>query len=247
MDPQLRRQFDLFDAVNEVTATDASDETLTHHKHAADDSSSESGALRLASSQRFEIRRELGRGATAVVFEAWDAQLQQQVTIKKPHEHIVRSPRARARLVREARAAARLHHAGIVPFREIHDNGDEFFLVSPYVAGQDLQELTQEKVPEICQAIKWVQQIADALHYAHENGIIHRDVKPSNVLVNDEGNAMLTDFGLATSTTPACPLLKRVTWWERQPICHRSRPKAIMRKLIDAAMYILWVRYATSC
>ncbi len=193
LESRLRKQFELFDAVSEaIIARPAMGAETGQGLESATSSSTN-----WATESRFEFRRELGRGATSVVWEAWDHQLKRAVAIKKPHSPVQHSRRKKSRFIQEARAVARLHHPNIVPIHEILELENEMCLVSPLIAGKDLQQLTEQKPPEAVQALQWVQQVADALHYAHENGIVHRDVKPSNVLVNSKQRALLTDFGLA--------------------------------------------------
>lgn len=149
---------------------------------------------------RFELRDQVGMGSTATIYLAWDHKLQNKVAIKRPHLQATRRPRVLKRMVQEAQSVSRLHHPGIIPIREIvHENGS-FFLVSPFVNGVNLQDVVEQKLPPLTDAVDWIIQIADALHYAHENGIVHRDVNPSNVILNESGRPMLTDFGLATDS-----------------------------------------------
>lgn len=197
--PQLRerieKQFELFNAINDATLPEQDTDsaiTMGITSPGVPDEN-ELGSEK----DRFEFRQELGRGASSIVFEAWDKKLQRSVAIKKPHLSVDQSPRVRARLIQEARAVARLHHPGIIPIREICDSTEGVFLVSPLVEGMNLRQVTMDGLPDRAEAVRWFQEIAVALDYAHENRIIHRDVKPSNVIINRDGRAMLTDFGLA--------------------------------------------------
>jgi tetratricopeptide (TPR) repeat protein len=90
-----------------------------------------------------------------------------------------------------------LHHPGIVQIREIGESDEGIFLVLPLVDGETLDKITRRARPPVSQAVDWFVELAAALDYAHENRIVHRDVKPSNVIVHPDGRAMLTDFGLA--------------------------------------------------
>ena len=206
--PWLRKQFQVLRAVNGFTdgsevgdagfslrsQAETNSGTATDTATSVDIPQTRPGWLQ----NRYELRRELGRGATSIVWEAWDHRLDQGVAIKQPHAHLCASVKARARLMQEARAVSRLHHPHIVPFREAVEAGDLWFLVSPLVEGRSLQSWMDEfGRPAIEQSIEWCCQIAQALHYAHQHKILHRDVKPSNIIIADSGQAMVTDFGLA--------------------------------------------------
>ena len=148
---------------------------------------------------RFCNREVIGQGATATVETAFDQQLQHKVALKRLHSHLRHSKRAKLRLRREAQTVARLHHPHIVPIHEILDTDDQVILVSRFVNGKNLRDLQETgAASDQDQIVEWVRQIADALHYSHENEVTHRDVKPSNILVGENGQAMLTDFGLAS-------------------------------------------------
>jgi serine/threonine protein kinase len=145
---------------------------------------------------RFEIRAVLGQGSFGVVFRAYDPQLDREVALKVP-----RLPRDRPDLVerflREARVAARLRHPGIVAVFEAGQAGRLYFIASEFVTGSTLRQTTDKERPTLRQAAAWVRDLALALEYAHGQGVIHRDVKPGNIMIDTKNRPQLTDFGLA--------------------------------------------------
>jgi len=152
---------------------------------------------------RYEILCELGRGAMGVVYKARDPQIDRLVALKtvslwgqEPEEE----KEFRLRFMNEAQAAGRLHHSGIVSVFDVGEEPENHdpFIVLEYVAGESLSRvLAREKKLPVDQALKLAEEIADALDYAHAQGVIHRDVKPANILITQEGHAKIADFGIA--------------------------------------------------
>jgi serine/threonine protein kinase len=153
---------------------------------------------------RYQIEAEIGRGAMGVVYRARDPKIDRLVALKTI-SFVGRRPQEeqeyRDRFVQEARAAGRLSHPGIVT---VHDAGEdpetrEPFFVMEYVAGQPLSETIASAGGELAfnDALRFACEIADALQYAHERGVIHGDIKPANVLVDADGHAKIADFGVA--------------------------------------------------
>jgi len=146
---------------------------------------------------RYRIERIVGEGAFGTVYLAHDPQLDRHVALKVPNANALNTPGLVERFLREARAAARLRHAHIVT---VYDAGSEeglYYIASAFIAGSTLAHmLTDGPIPPR-RAAEWTADLADALQHAHELGIVHRDVKPSNVLIDARGNVVLTDFGLA--------------------------------------------------
>ncbi len=147
---------------------------------------------------RFEIRRELGRGAQSAVYLAYDPQLQREVAIKTLHFAKSDSARNQA-LLTEARSVGKLKHPNIVPIYDAGEQGGDPFLVFEYVDGPTLTELIKRDGhlgPAL--AADMMRQVLDALAQAHAAGIIHRDLKPSNILIDAGGKPRVMDFGIAT-------------------------------------------------
>src|SRR5579863_1098556 len=152
---------------------------------------------------RYEIVGELGRGAMGVVYKARDPQIDRVVAIKtvslwgqEPEEEA----EFRMRFMNEAQAAGRLHHSGIVSIFDLGESPENHdpYIVLEYVSGESLSRiLAREKKLTLGRALKLAEEIADALDYAHAQGVIHRDIKPANILVTQEGRAKIADFGIA--------------------------------------------------
>ncbi|MBX9653882.1 protein kinase [bacterium] len=171
---------------------------------------------------RFKIVRELGRGGLGLVLLANDPLLRRQVALKVPKPEVLFTPNLRHRFRREAMAAARLTHPGIVPVYEVGEAGPIMFIAAAFIEGKSLaaslHELGRPDDPRIGASI--IADLADAMHYAHSQGVLHRDLKPANVLIeprpvdapsteekaasataitswNDPRTVKITDFGLA--------------------------------------------------
>ncbi len=156
--------------------------------------------LQEALAGRFSIERELGRGGMAVVFLARDVALDRAVAIKLLPEALAENDELRDRFLREARTAAKLSHPNIVPIHLVESTGALVYFVMTYVDGETLGQRVRRAGPlPPSQVTRVVQEAAWALAYAHGRGIVHRDVKPDNILLDkDTGRAMLTDFGIAS-------------------------------------------------
>ena len=155
--------------------------------------------LRQATAGEFEIVRELGRGAMAAVFLARDTQLGRDVAIKVMSPALVSAHGTVERFLREARTVATLTHPHIIPIYLIRRRGDLTFFVMQYLQGKSLDDVVKQGPLPIPQVVRILREVASALAYAHRQGVIHRDIKPANVMLDGDGNAMVTDFGIAKS------------------------------------------------
>jgi tRNA A-37 threonylcarbamoyl transferase component Bud32 len=153
------------------------------------------GACRLG---RFELEAELGVGSFGHVFRARDTELDRPVALKIQRAGSITSGETAERFHREARSVARLKHPGIVALYDTGATEDGIcFLVSEFIAGNTLEETLHKGPVDPRRAAHLIALMADALQYAHDQGVIHRDVKPSNILIDNQGQPHLTDFGLA--------------------------------------------------
>ncbi|HST20173.1 MAG TPA: serine/threonine-protein kinase, partial [Blastocatellia bacterium] len=145
---------------------------------------------------RFKIISLLGRGGMGEVYLAEDTKLRRKVAIKSLPARLMGDDRAKKRLVREARAAAMLNHPNICPIYEIGEEDDQSFIVMQYVEGDTLSSKLQKKEVGLRESVDIAIQIAGALSSAHSSGIIHRDIKPQNIIITPDGKVKVLDFGL---------------------------------------------------
>jgi eukaryotic-like serine/threonine-protein kinase len=145
---------------------------------------------------RYRVLRRIGGGGMADVWLAEDAHLQRQVALKVLHRRYLQDPEFVARFQREAEHAAGLQHPNIVSVFDRGQDGDVNYIAMQYVQGPTLKELIDRGLtPD--QAVALVRQVLEGARFAHRNGIVHRDLKPQNVIVDEEGKAIVTDFGIA--------------------------------------------------
>ena len=155
--------------------------------------------VRVAVAERYDGLREIGRGGMAVVYAARDRRLNRDVAIKVLPPELAYRVDVRERFVREAQTAARLNHPCIVPIYEVDEADGLVFFVMALVSGESLAtRLSRETRPPLAFVRDVLAQVADALAYAHRLGVVHRDIKPDNILLEHlTGRAVVTDFGIA--------------------------------------------------
>src|ERR1043166_5018706 len=161
--------------------------------------------LQAALAGEYSLQRELGRGGMGVVYLARDVELDRDVAIKVLPAHLARMPSARERFLREARMAAGLSHPPRVPLPRVGEAVGLVFFVMSHVEGEPLGERLRTRGPlPPAEAIRVLREVAWALAYAHGRGIVHRDVKPDNILLEAAtGRAVVTDFGIAQGAADA--------------------------------------------
>jgi serine/threonine protein kinase len=152
---------------------------------------------------RYRLQGRLGFGGMSTVQLALDLRLERQVAVKLLAEHLADDPAFVSRFQREAQAAARLIHPNIVQvFDSGRDQGtDQYFIVMEYIEGQSCAEILRDDGwVDVEEGLSIIEQACEGLHYAHRHGVVHRDVKPGNLLRSREGEVKLADFGIAKAT-----------------------------------------------
>jgi eukaryotic-like serine/threonine-protein kinase len=157
----------------------------------------------VAIAERYRLEGRLGFGGMSTVHVATDLRLERRVAVKLLAEHLAEDPTFVSRFQREAQAAARLVHPNIV---QVFDSGQDestgqYFIVMEYIEGSSCAEILRDQSwIEVDEAIAIIDQACEGLHYAHRHGVVHRDVKPGNLLRAREGEVKLADFGIAKAT-----------------------------------------------
>src|SRR5205807_1426879 len=146
---------------------------------------------------RHQARGKLGTGAFGTVYRAYDPHLDREVALKVLRPEALSSPQAVERFRREARAAAKMHHPHIVPVYDAGEHQGQHFIASAFIHGRTLASAIPEDGLHPRRAAHLAAELAEALAYAHEQGVLHRDVKPANALLDGDDTLYLADFGLA--------------------------------------------------
>jgi serine/threonine protein kinase len=186
--------------------------------------------LRRATGMRYRVTRRLGSGGMAEVFLAEQVSLRRQVVIKVLHPHLAKDAEVGERFRREAEAAADLLHPNICSAIDLGIGDGLVYMVLPFLSGGSLSDrVARDRTVDARTVASIAAQVACALDYAHRRGVVHRDVKPDNVLFDEDGHAILTDFGIATARFHG-----RLTASGRaMGTPHYMSPEQAMGKLID--------------
>jgi serine/threonine protein kinase len=163
----------------------------------------------------YQLVKRLGEGGMAQVYLARDVRLGREVAVKVLDRRLADRSGFRDRFLREARVAAALDHPNIVPLYDFGEETGVLYLVMPYVSGGSLQEQLTRTPLEMSEVVNYGSQLTDALAYAHQRHLVHRDVKPANILIHADGRLMLSDFGLAKILDSGL-----------QPVAARNHPDA---------------------
>ncbi|MBI5830285.1 MAG: serine/threonine protein kinase, partial [Chloroflexi bacterium] len=153
-------------------------------------------------SGRYHIEALLGQGGMSAVYNGADPNLRRTVAIKLIHAHLAADPEFVRRFEAEAAAVAQLRHPNIIQVYDFNHDGDTYYMVLEYLTGTTLQQTLRalsaagRRMP-VAEIVRVMAAVADAAHYAHQQGMIHRDLKPANVMINPSGQPTLMDFGIA--------------------------------------------------
>jgi TolB-like protein/Flp pilus assembly protein TadD/predicted Ser/Thr protein kinase len=147
---------------------------------------------------RYKLLAILGHGGMGVVFKAEDTKLRRTVALKFLPEEIQRDSESKKRFLREAQAAAILDHPNICPVYEVDESAGEMFLTMAFVEGRSLRDRIAEGPLPLIEVLNTASQVGEGLEAAHEKGVVHRDVKPANIMLSREGQVRILDFGLAS-------------------------------------------------
>jgi serine/threonine protein kinase len=190
----------------------------------------EIGALRRLTGNRYRIVKRLGSGGMAHVYYAVHAQLERPLVIKVLHAHLAKDAEMRERFRREAEAASQLFHPHILQIQDYGADGELIFIVMPYLVGGSLADvLVRDRTVAPGRAAAIASQVACSLDYAHRRGVVHRDIKPDNILFDEDGHALVTDFGIATARFHG-----RLTGGGRaMGTPHYMSPEQAMGKMVD--------------
>src|SRR5258707_5454317 len=160
--------------------------------------------LQQALGQEFTVGPLLGQGGFAAVFRARDNGLNRDVAVKVLDVELSPSPTVAERFLREAQTVARLEHPHIVPIYKVGRHEEVFYIIMRCIDGPSLGDLLERHQKlSIGDAARIARQVADALAYAHSHDIVHRDIKPDNILLDKSGHVLVTDFGIAKAAQAA--------------------------------------------
>jgi serine/threonine-protein kinase len=146
---------------------------------------------------RFELRDRVGEGATAVVYNAWDRELNRPVAVKLLRDEVSLDPVGRERFRIEVEAAMKLYHPNLVSVFGAGEAAGRPYLAMELVKGRPLSDILKQRRPSEKEVARWIEQAARGVAAAHARGIVHRDLKPANILITATGEVKVADFGLA--------------------------------------------------
>jgi serine/threonine protein kinase len=153
----------------------------------------------------YRLLRQLGRGGMATVYLAMQESVDREVALKVMSPALLADPNFGERFLREAKIAAKLHHRHVVGIHDVGRSGDYHYIAMEYLGGGPILHKDGQPRP-VAFALRVIREIATALDYAHRKGFVHRDVKPDNILLRDDGSSALTDFGIARALDPAAKM-----------------------------------------
>ena len=229
----IEKQFQVHTALKsdvdqEKLSTNVGRETLTSHGQKI--------ATPPANLPGFELEDRLGRGGSGVAYRARDTKLDRVVAIKFLLD--ANDPRGTQRLVHEAAAAAKLVHPSIVQIFQVGHAEDTPYMVMEYVDGGSLAEKLSSGPLPIDDAVLLTIKVGQAIQHAHDQGVIHRDLKPGNILLATGGDPQICDFGLARKLDAEQSLHQLVTSLEHQPICRQNKSEE--NAATNVRMFIHW-------
>jgi eukaryotic-like serine/threonine-protein kinase len=151
---------------------------------------------------RYEIRAKIGAGGMGEVYLAEDTKLDRKVAIKILRADVAADRRRMQRFVQEAKAASALNHPNIITIHEIDEDNSNHFIATEFIEGETLRKRSARTRLSVAESLNVATQVASGLAAAHEAGILHRDIKPDNIMVRRDGIVKILDFGLAKLTEP---------------------------------------------
>ena len=245
---ELQLQLELHQAIDAdgEPLTDSAERTMTLGDRREIESGA--GSEGLPDIPGYEVLGVLGRGGMGVVYRAWQKGLNRLVAVKMVHAGAQADPKVLARFRVEAEAVARLQHPNIVQIHEVGQHAGSPFLVLELVEGRSLAQWLAGTPRPARQAAELLETLARAVHCAHRQGVVHRDLTPANILLTADGPPKITDFGLAKLIIGGGDLRTQTgELWARPATWRRSRRPADTRRSGRRPTSTPWVRSSTSC